>query len=1002
MTTSIERTAYPRFGKKQQFHKSWLINHFSLKEEDIKLIKRRGSPDEYVLALAIKLKTFQYLGYFEDIENVPEPIINTIRSDLSFNNKIKPVYNNDKSKYRHHDYIRDHLNIIKWKDIPPNEDKDTQRLAIEFAYNKVLIMNNPADILNATIEYLKNENYELPAFSTVDRLVRHVRNIVHNKIYNQIYLKTKGTGLISQIDNLLNVLPQNSRAGYNLLKLLPKKPTISNLRELINHYNWLIEFGNIDELVSGVADIKLTQLAEYVSSLDVGDVKEFAAIKKYALVTVLIGRAQKESKDAIATTFCKIIFKMHADAKRALEELRDKHSKTTKDIADVLKLITEEIDLYDGNASQILIDNLLKHYSNYNGGIEQVAEDCRKISAYNSKNYFPLLWSFFKNKRSTLFNLLEILNIASANQNNDLIHAMRFIYDNRMKKTEHIEIDESINISFATEEWKKLIFDCENNKNLINRKNLEVCVFSNLASDLKSGDAFINGANSYDDFRKNLLPWEQCQNLLSEFCKQVELPENKTNFINQIRERLKLACKKADTSFPDLNDVYIDENGYPKLKKKIKNNAKYSALLEEIRRRMPERKLLDIMCNMHQLIGWADVFGPLMGNEPKIKDAVEKYVINVFSNGTGMGPSQTVRHIKTDDISVHVLSKINRRHVNLKKLNQAMTKLINYSNTFSLSHLLGDKNKCGTDGTVHNIFDDNLLATTHYRYQTKGAIAYHHISDTYIALFSTFIPCGVWEAVEIIESLLKNDSAIQPKIVHADTQGQSSIVFGLSYLFNIHLMPRIRNFKELKFFKANGSDNYKHIEELFDNNVINWNLLETHWQDLMQVAISIKEGKISSSTLLRKLTNDSKKNKLFKAFRELGNVIRTIFLLDYISDVQLRDSITETTNKVESYNAISDWCMFGSKYITASNDPNEMEKAIKYNSIIVNCIVIQNLIDISAIIYKLQQEGCNITKDEVKRLSPYLTEHIKRFGDYLVNMVPAEIIPNEIRELKVA
>ena len=218
----------------------------------------------------------------------------------------------------------------------------------------------------------------------------------------------------------------------------------------------------------------------------------------------------------------------------------------------------------------------------------------------------------------------------------------------------------------------------------------------------------------------------------------------------------------------------------------------------------------------------------------------------------------------------------------------------------------------------------------------------------------------------------------------------------------IHLMPRIRNFKELKFFKANSSDTYKHIEELFDNNAINWDLLETHWQDLMQVVISIKEGKISSSTLLRKLTNDSKKNKLFKAFRELGNVIRTIFLLDYISDVQLRDSITETTNKVESFNAISDWCMFGSRYIIASNDPNEMEKAIKYNSIIINCIVIQNLIDISAIIYQLQQEGWNITKDEVKRLSPYLTEHIKRFGDYLVSMLPDEVIPDEIRELKVA
>ncbi|MBI3605666.1 MAG: Tn3 family transposase [Nitrospirae bacterium] len=36
---------------------------------------------------------------------------------------------------------------------------------------------------------------------------------------------------------------------------------------------------------------------------------------------------------------------------------------------------------------------------------------------------------------------------------------------------------------------------------------------------------------------------------------------------------------------------------------------------------------------------------------------------------------------------------------------------------------------------------------------------------------------------------------------------------------------------------------------------INWKLIETHWEDMMQVVLSIKMGKISSSVLLRKLGN---------------------------------------------------------------------------------------------------------------------------------------------------
>lgn len=275
------------------------------------------------------------------------------------------------------------------------------------------------------------------------------------------------------------------------------------------------------------------------------------------------------------------------------------------------------------------------------------------------------------------------------------------------------------------------------------------------------------------------------------------------------------------------------------------------------------------------------------------------------------------------------------------------------------------------------------------------SIAYNHISDTYVALFSTFIPCGVWEAVEIIDGLLKNESSVKPDIIHADTQGQSTVVFGLSYLLGIKLMPRIRNWKDLTFFRPT-KEKYKNINELFGDE-INWNLIKTHWKDLLQVVLSIKQGKISSAFLLKKLTNYSRKNRLYHAFQELGRVIRTQFLLEYISNPKLREIITASTNKVEAYNALSDWILFGSRVIVASNDPDEMEKAIKYNALIANCIVLHTIIDYSYVIYELQQEGHEITKEDAARISPYMTEHLKRFGDFVIDL---EKLPENTEMIK--
>lgn len=189
---------------------------------------------------------------------------------------------------------------------------------------------------------------------------------------------------------------------------------------------------------------------------------------------------------------------------------------------------------------------------------------------------------------------------------------------------------------------------------------------------------------------------------------------------------------------------------------------------------------------------------------------------------------------------------------------------------------------------------------------------------------------------------MKNKSDVQPDTIHGDTQSQSAPVFALTYLLEIKLMPRIRNWKDLKFYRAYKTHEYKHIDFLFSD-VVDWNLIETHWKDMIQLVLSIKAGKIVPSTLLRKLNNYSHKNKLYQSFRELGRVIRSIFILKYISDIEMRQQITSTTNKVESYNGYSKYFSFGGEGIISENDPDEQEKRIKYNDLVSNAVILQNL-----------------------------------------------------------
>src|SRR5207245_9209078 len=99
----------------------------------------------------------------------------------------------------------------------------------------------------------------------------------------------------------------------------------------------------------------------------------------------------------------------------------------------------------------------------------------------------------------------------------------------------------------------------------------------------------------------------------------------------------------------------------------------------------------------------------------------------------------------------------------------------------------------------------------------------------------------------------------------------------------------------------------------------------------LSVAVSIKAGKIIPSTLLRRLGSNSRKNKLYFAFRELGRAIRTVFLLRYVGDPELRATIHAATNKSEQFNNFAQWAFFGNKGVIAENVRHEQRKIVKYN-----------------------------------------------------------------------
>ena len=505
------------------------------------------------------------------------------------------------------------------------------------------------------------------------------------------------------------------------------------------------------------------------------------------------------------------------------------------------------------------------------------------------------------------------------------------------------------------------------------------------ADALQSGDFYVVGAEEFADYRAQLLPWSECEPRLAAYCTALGIPERGVDFAAALKAELTILAAEVDAGFPANSELSIDEDGTPHLKQ-LATSVQPKGLVEfeqEIRARMPERHLLDILKHAEHWAGYTRHFGPPSGTDPKLANAIQRYLFTVFGYGCNLGPNQTARHAP-EIATAQALRRINAQHINAEKLEAAMVDVINQYVRFPLPRHWGGGRTAIADGTHVKLRENNLIGSRHIRYGGYGGIAYHHIADTYIALFTSFISCGVWEAVHILDALMKNRSTIQPDTLHADTQGQSEPVFGLCRLLGIKLMPRMRGLSDAAFYRPNKSIRYQHIDALFGDE-IDWDLIATHARDMIQVVLSIQAGRVMPSMLLRKLGTYNRKSLLYRAFRELGRVERTLFLLRFISSTEVRRVIRAETTKIETYNEFLDWVCFGGP-VVKSGDPLEQEKQLKYASLVANAVMLSNVADLTDVLSAMAKDGHPVTAALVAGISPYIREHIRRFGRFALDM----------------
>ncbi len=331
-------------------------------------------------------------------------------------------------------------------------------------------------------------------------------------------------------------------------------------------------------------------------------------------------------------------------------------------------------------------------------------------------------------------------------------------------------------------------------------------------------------------------------------------------------------------------------------------------------------------------------------------------------------------------------------------LTRAQSILVNYQLSLPIADLWGEGKTSASDGMRVPVSVSALRADSNLQYKTleKGATMVRSINDRHTSHHVEVVSTNTRGATHTLDGLLYHETDLTIEEHFTDTNGYTDQVFGMAALLGFKFEPRIRNIKKSQLFSINLPSEYPDLLDSISGK-INVKIIEENYEEIKRIAYSIQLRKVSSSLILGKLGSYARKNNLATALRELGRIEKSIFMISYTTDDELRRKITHGLNKTEAVNALAHEFFFGRRGKFMERDIRCQLQSASALNVLINVISIWNAVYLKEAynyLVKIDSEVSNY----IKHISPINWKHITFLGEYKFNTLSS---PKNLRKLTI-
>jgi len=146
--------------------------------------------------------------------------------------------------------------------------------------------------------------------------------------------------------------------------------------------------------------------------------------------------------------------------------------------------------------------------------------------------------------------------------------------------------------------------------------------------------------------------------------------------------------------------------------------------------------------------------------------------------------------------------------------------------------------------------------------------------------------------------------------------------------------------------------------------------------------ISLKNNVAPAHLVLQKLAIRSGSDRVAKALLELGRLIKTIYILHYISKPELRRKVQLQLNRGKSRHYLARHIFFANQGEFKTGDYQEIMNIASCLSLLSNAVLLWNTPRIYRIVQDLRKSGIVVDDDDLRRTSPLMFKHLIVHGIY--------------------